>query len=263
MSKQFFQQNYDRLKSITYLLIIIFLTVKTNASSAQAILSGEKLKKGIYKNYDEFINNSPSIDYELAVRKRNENAVKNNGGGYYEIIGVNIKEGQKRLLSSALIKNNFGYCDGNNIYVFDQFLHNKYTITASQVMLLSRFIVLQSYDPNVAINDANAAIIMGGVLGGLIGAAITSAVVYGINKSTSSEIDTAKINYINDIILPDRTYVIDTKKNGKISKFWYQYFLELMYYEDENLYNEFQSIPKENRQENLSKYFIKFIEKNK
>ena len=57
--------------------------------------------------------------------------------------------------------------------------------------------------------------------------------------------------------------VIDTKKNGKISKFWYQYFLEIMYYEDEELYNEFQKIPKEKRQENLNTYFFKFIEKNK
>ncbi len=263
MHKQFFQQNYEGLKSITYLFFIIFIIGNPNLSFAQDILSGEKFKKGIYKNYDEFIKNSPSINYELIVRTRNENAINNLGGGYYEIVGVNIQEGQKRIVSSALIKDNFGYCDGVNIYIFDRFLHKKYSIAASQVILISRFIVLQSYDPIVAGSDANAAVLMGGMLGGIVGAGITSAIVYGVKKLSMTDVDTLNHNYVNNIIIPDRTFVIDTKKSGKISKFWYQYFLEIMYYEDEELYNEFQKIPKEKRQENLSTYFYKFIEKNK
>ncbi len=263
MHKQFFQQNYDRLKSVTYIFISLFLIFFISESLfAQAILNTNKFNKGIYKTYEEFLNNSPSIDYELIVRPKTENAIKNNGGGYYEIIGVNLQANQKRVTSAPLIKNNFGYCDGNNIYVFDRYLHKNYSISASKILLISRFMIIQSYDPNVAVNDVNSAVLMGSILGGVIGAAITSAVVYSFNKVNSINNDSLKYD-INQIIKPDHTYVIDLNKNGKISKFWYQYLLELLYYEDEELYNEFQALPKEKKQENVGTYFLKFIEKAK
>lgn len=263
MYNQFFQQNSDRLKSVTYIFISLFLIVfLTENIFAQAILTTNKFNKGIYKNYEEFVNNSPSIDYELIIKTKSENAIKNNGGGYYEIVGVNLQANQERVTSAPLIKNNFGYCDGNNIYVFDRYLHKKYSISASKVLLISRFIIIQSYDPNVAVNDVNSAELMGGILGGVIGAAITSAVVYSFNKENSINNDSLN-NNINQIIKTDHTYVIDLNKNGKLSKFWYQYLLELLYYEDEELYNEFQAIPKEKKQENVAKYFLKFIDKTK
>lgn len=263
MHKQFFQQNYDRLKSVTYIFISLFLIVFLSENIfAQAILTTNKFNKGIYKNYEEFLNNSPSVDYELIIKTRNENSIKNTGGGYYDVVGVYIQANQERVTSAPLIKNNFGYCDGNNIYVFDRYLHKKYSISASKILLISRFMIIQSYDPNVAVNDINSAVIMGGVLGGVIGAAITNAVVYSFNKVNSIKNDSLKYD-INQIIKPDHTYVIDLNKNGKISKFWYQYLLELLYYEDEELYNEFQAIPKEKKQENVGTYFLKFIEKTK
>jgi hypothetical protein len=76
------------------------------------------LKKGIYKNFNEFKFNSPSLPLEYGIT-----AIKGTNGSktIYDtyLLSITKKEAKK-------IDNIFGFCDGENIYFREQFNDKKF-----------------------------------------------------------------------------------------------------------------------------------------
>ncbi len=81
-------------------LFLLFL-IPTILWGQEKIYNTKELKMGLYKTYEEFINNSPSITTAFIVRQ------KNNMGEHYTF---DTKDGSK-------VGKVFGFCDGTIIYV--------------------------------------------------------------------------------------------------------------------------------------------------
>ena len=84
-------------RALTYNNIISYISDKFDLP----ILNGTAYKKGIYKTFDEFKNNSPSIkNYEVVYKGKND-----------------VLRGQEEDGPFHTIKNAWGFCDGTNLYI--------------------------------------------------------------------------------------------------------------------------------------------------
>ena len=86
-------------KQILTLVILLPLI----AFGQDKIYNSTEFKRGIYKTYDEFINNAPSITNEFTVK--NKSTVR--GGSPFDF---EIKDGTK-------VGKVFGFCDGKDVYM--------------------------------------------------------------------------------------------------------------------------------------------------
>ena len=84
------------------LILIIFIAIPILLFGQDKIYNATELKKGLYKTYDEFINNTPSITNEFSVKNRSTVT----GGSPFDF---EIKDGTK-------VGNVFGFCDGKDVY---------------------------------------------------------------------------------------------------------------------------------------------------
>lgn len=72
----------------------------------------EKPRKGAYKNFEEFINNKPSLECDFIVKKRSSFDMSMSGGNDYKV------KSNDSIATYYKIKNEFwGVCDGENIYI--------------------------------------------------------------------------------------------------------------------------------------------------
>ncbi len=71
----------------------------------------EKLKRGIYKNFEEFINNDPIFTDSFYVESKERK--RKNWKGTSSLTPRFGKNGKK-------IKNAWGFCDGNTVFIFHQ-----------------------------------------------------------------------------------------------------------------------------------------------
>lgn len=85
------------------IILAIILLIPMTAICQVKIYQSTTLTIGIYKTYDEFINNSPSITEDFAVVEKNTLR----GGSPFDF---KIKSGIK-------VGKVFGFCDGQNVYV--------------------------------------------------------------------------------------------------------------------------------------------------
>lgn len=102
------------MKSINTLITRIFLLVGFVSLNAQEFIptSPKDLKKGIYKNFEEFKNNTPSItlDYEvLRVYKDTGGILDKEETAFFQL-DVTKEEGKR-------IGRVYGFCDGKNVYI--------------------------------------------------------------------------------------------------------------------------------------------------
>ena len=82
---------------------------QTQSDTAEKIYNANELKKGFYKNYREFITNSPSITNDFIVKERNLLAlsITNNVSPY----GYYVTKGEVDEMDV------YGFCDGKNVYI--------------------------------------------------------------------------------------------------------------------------------------------------
>jgi hypothetical protein len=84
------------------ILILLFL-IPIILFGQEKIYHAKELKRGLYKTYSEFINNSPSITTEFIVKQRNTL----NGGSPWDF---ETKDGTK-------VGSIYGFCDGSTVYL--------------------------------------------------------------------------------------------------------------------------------------------------
>jgi hypothetical protein len=84
-----------------FLTLVILLPLITFGQDK--IYNATELKKGIYKSYNEFINNFPSVTQEFTVK--NKSTVR--GGSPFDF---ESKDGSK-------VDDAYGFCDGTNVYL--------------------------------------------------------------------------------------------------------------------------------------------------
>lgn len=70
------------------------------------------LKKGAYLNFDEFINNNPSIDFNFIVIKRSNFSIAMMGGNNYK-----VKVLDNSMDPSRVKRKFWGICDGKECYI--------------------------------------------------------------------------------------------------------------------------------------------------
>jgi hypothetical protein len=111
-----------------FLLVVIAVTVQksraqeiVNLSEVDSIIRsqpGYVLKRGIYKNYQEFLNNSPSITREFKVDQKTKSEKALIKG--ICAVGLDVLSGQEKIGQV------WGFCDGNAVYYNHSIFENKY-----------------------------------------------------------------------------------------------------------------------------------------
>ncbi len=102
------------MKSKNTLTSLIFLIVGCISLNAQDFLTTgtAHLKKGIYKNFEEFKNNAPSIELDYDVLR----IYKDTGGilddAETAFFKLDITKAQGKSIGRV-----YGFCDGKNIYI--------------------------------------------------------------------------------------------------------------------------------------------------
>lgn len=90
-------------KIISFVLVLLPLLAFCQDNAESKIYTAAILKKGLYKNYNEFINNSPSITTAFMVAERDSSR----GGNPYEYI----------MKNGTAPTGIWGFCDGQDVYV--------------------------------------------------------------------------------------------------------------------------------------------------
>jgi hypothetical protein len=94
------------------LFLVTLITMTTLVKSQNLIINDTVYKAGIYRTFEEFKYNNPSIDFNYGITTKNRGYGFLNAAGqvtYYRIM-INKKLGKS-------IGNVFGFCDGKNVYI--------------------------------------------------------------------------------------------------------------------------------------------------
>ncbi|MGZ0016197.1 hypothetical protein [Yeosuana sp. AK3] len=97
-----------------YHLFPILLLVQFTVNSQHLIINDTIYKEGIYKTFEEFKYNKPSIRFNYnIITENNGYDISNNENqvSFYKVL-INKKEGKS-------IGTVFGFCDGKNVYIND------------------------------------------------------------------------------------------------------------------------------------------------
>ncbi len=244
-------------KTFVFLLLCISNTSTFAASKIDSIenniFKAKRYNVGFYKNYEEFLRNSPSLNKKTKISKRNLNSVVVNGGGLYTmdyLLNDTTIEYNWNILN-GIIKESWGYCDGESIYVFDRMIYKHKGRNMSKIKLLDNISLIEHYEVEYAKSNTNSAMLMGGVIGNVI--------MSNINKNRLDLDDSTK--YAN-LFHPDFTYMLDNTSNGKIVLFYYKSVMELLYYKDPELYDQFMKEDVKARKELLPYYVLQFNKRN-
>ncbi|MCW3462421.1 hypothetical protein [Chitinophaga nivalis] len=98
-------------------LLLFFPALAQEESGVNLIIHAQKFKKGLYKSFAEFQNNSPSADGDLVIKTRS------NAAQIYLLANRNELVLRDAYGQEHKVKNYWGYCDGQNIYVRDNGLN--------------------------------------------------------------------------------------------------------------------------------------------
>ena len=103
-----------------FFIVILFSAVSavaqsdsTPVSEVNAVWKADKqhypLKKGFYKDYDEFLNNAPSIQRPFTIKEKTKSEKQKDYGIGKVNFSVNDDEGKVGKI--------FGFCDGQSVYI--------------------------------------------------------------------------------------------------------------------------------------------------
>ncbi len=216
------------------------------------IFTTQEYRPGFYRNYEEFLHNSPGVQHEAKVGVRSSGSIGRTGGGFYDI--VYLKEPEKDPLYyhaqiKYVIRPFWGYCDGSSIYVLDNQIVKGRT-SLSRILLLDHLAAVEHYN----INDAEDTYVATAFAFGLVG----SAALYTIKGLTSYNKIQRLDSTETDPLKTKGLYILDNGNKGKLLPFSYHSFLEIMYYRDMELYTDFVKLSPAQRIGQLRDYFILF-----
>lgn len=89
-------------------LLSLLLLLMTTSLQAQNILTDTVYKKGIYRNFEEFKTNSPSIEMNHAVKSNSSPMPMNDWTSY----SIDIPKDDSKAIGPV-----YGFCNGHSIYV--------------------------------------------------------------------------------------------------------------------------------------------------
>jgi hypothetical protein len=98
-------------------LIIATPAIAQNRNQADLITNMRTLKKGLYKSFEEFQTNSPSEEGDLVIKNRSTAAQIYLLASRNELV-IRDAAGQEHK-----VKNYWGFCDGQHIYIKDNGLN--------------------------------------------------------------------------------------------------------------------------------------------
>ncbi|GEM_PF-2425380 len=102
------------MQKLKFILVLLLFSLNYNSTLAQTpILNAvNNYKPGIYKSFEEFVNNAPSLpfDYSISEKKRGYGALNMGGSVVYHRIGISKKKGKE-------IGTVYGFSDGQFIYL--------------------------------------------------------------------------------------------------------------------------------------------------
>jgi len=138
------------MKSIAILLLIAFATLcqaqsvvvprdTTATASESDILKCRQPKKGLYRSYEEFRRNAPSITRDFAVISNDNGKSKWAGDGF----SIEMKD---TLISPRIIQREmWGFCDGKTIFVNAHNFQRGYGF--HPLLHVGRYAYLEGVDP--------------------------------------------------------------------------------------------------------------------
>ncbi|WP_108869775.1 hypothetical protein [Aquimarina aquimarini] len=124
------------MKISNYSLIIILAFFANFCLKAQTSIKDDvsNLKKGIYKNFDEFKYNTPSIklDYEILVKNVKYGAIGNKKIiTYYRL---DVTKEQAKSIGTI-----YGFCDGKHVYINEYKVQLRPKTTFSQLDFVGEY----------------------------------------------------------------------------------------------------------------------------
>lgn len=93
-------------------IIIILLISVISANSQDLIIYDSTYNVGIYKTFEEFRTNSPSIPFNYSIKTRSMGYGFMNMAGTVTFYSINLDRKEGKSIGSV-----FGFCDGNSIYI--------------------------------------------------------------------------------------------------------------------------------------------------
>lgn len=79
----------------------------------QEVISGNsKLKAGIYRSFEEFKYNNPSLEFDYNIRTKERGYGFLNSEGWVQFYKIDMERKETRTIGSV-----FGFCDGRNVYI--------------------------------------------------------------------------------------------------------------------------------------------------
>ena len=121
-------------------LIAIFFCIAVIARSQNLIVSDSTYKAGIYKNFEEFKNNNPSIKFDYTVKTKEKGYGFLGAGGTVSLYRIEIDKKVGQSIGDV-----YGFSDGKNIYVntHNPILHPKTEFF--KIDLLGKYCYYQDY----------------------------------------------------------------------------------------------------------------------
>lgn len=95
-----------------FFFVGLFLLAFTGLSQTNDILTTEVLRKGVYRSFEEFRTNSPSLTGEFYMKEKSEFAQSNLGSVKNKLYHLDSNGNETRIKHSV-----WGYCDGENVYI--------------------------------------------------------------------------------------------------------------------------------------------------
>lgn len=218
-----------KLCTIVKVLFCSLLTLVVTSISAQdkpPILTATKQKKGIYRDFQEFINNVPSIQSPFqVVCKSGENKIER-GTADYQLLLLDS------IIKRREVKKFWGVCDGETIYINEVIYGGP--LNFKKIHGIGRY----CYFKGSLVNSSNS-VYSAGVAGGAVGGALTAAAV---------EID------------GDYPYILNIN-NGKFFLLDKQ-VLKTILKKDEELYALYDDEERKSKKNTLLSYIIRYNERH-
>ena len=151
------------------------------------ISSAKSINKGIYKNFDEFSNNAPSVTDGFIIKKKARNLKE--WRDTYDFTLIDSSSGKK------IVDNVWGFSDGEYAYIYFAKEFYQIEITSDDISFHSKH---QSTD------GIGTAAIPAGVMGGAIGGALAGGIAAMATKVQKLKLRINRGGTITQVDLPDQ-----------------------------------------------------------
>jgi hypothetical protein len=135
------------MRSLIFVVVFFLSSLQVDG---QSVFTSNEFKRGIYKDFREFVTNNPSLnlDEKIWIEEGEKNLLDNYKMGLFFYEGNRVKLPIYRLKSGTQLdtKDFWGYCDSSKFYI-NSFTHipRQYFV---QLLLVGRYCYFIQIDPN-------------------------------------------------------------------------------------------------------------------